>query len=799
MNKVRFLAAGLLTMGAAISAPAFPVSGTDTLLTEGQFADAASHHELTDTTVVRRHQSVGLVLSGGGAKGIAHIGVIKALEDNEIPIDYIAGTSMGAIVGAFYAMGYTPEEMLQLIKSREFSYWSTGQIDPSMVYYFTRRRPTPALFHIPVARKAAADSTNAVPASIINPNPMSFGFMELFSPFNAQCGGDFNKLFVPFRCVASDVEGQHKVVHSKGPLGDAVRSSMSFPIVFQPIRMNGALLYDGGIYDNFPFDVMTADFAPDIMIGVDVSTPTTGPQTSLFDQVDNLVTRQQSYDLPADKGIRVRVDLHRFGLLDFPKAQAIYTIGYNRAIEMMDSIKSRVQARRPALTVNTARGAFRCATPYLRFDSLSVTGASESQNRYIAHMFRPRHDADTFGIDKARQAFYRALSPGRLSELNPQAVYNPSSGLFTLNLRAIPKENFNIGVGGYITSSTSSYLFFSAGYRTLSFSSVSANVNGWIGQSFMGATLNATLNLATRIPSSIGFSAVADRQKFYESDQLFFQDKMPSFIVNRELYGRVDYTLAAGGRGKVAFGLGWGHLADSFYPDNYDVSYKSHRDDTEYNLGQFRVSYTGSTLDNEMFPCAGSSYAFTAMGVTGNMDYKAHKDSPAETGYTEHPRWVQMESVTRNYLDLSRHFSLGLESDVLLSTRKLSANYNATLVNAPAFYPTAAAYNSFNPAMRANSFAAVSAIPIYKYNSNLSARLHLNCFLPVRPIKEAEDGAARWGKWFSTPRFFGEFDVCYTLPFATVSAYVNYASAGSRPWNFGISLGVFILPPKFLR
>ena len=87
---------------------------------------------------VESGQSVGLVLSGGGAKGIAHIGVIKALEEHNIPIDYVAGTSMGAIVGGLYAAGYTPEEMLDLILSPGFSMWSTGQIDPNLTYYFLR-------------------------------------------------------------------------------------------------------------------------------------------------------------------------------------------------------------------------------------------------------------------------------------------------------------------------------------------------------------------------------------------------------------------------------------------------------------------------------------------------------------------------------------------------------------------------------------------------------------------------------------------------------------------------------------
>ena len=98
-----------------------------------------------DSTAYAGRQSVGLVLSGGGAKGIAHIGVIKALEEHDIPIDYVAGTSMGAIIGGLYAAGYTTDEMISLILSPEFVNWSTGRIDPNLTYLFARQEPTPAL------------------------------------------------------------------------------------------------------------------------------------------------------------------------------------------------------------------------------------------------------------------------------------------------------------------------------------------------------------------------------------------------------------------------------------------------------------------------------------------------------------------------------------------------------------------------------------------------------------------------------------------------------------------------------
>lgn len=95
-------------------------------------------------------QKVGLVLSGGGAKGAAHIGVIKALEENDIPIDYITGTSIGSIIGSLYAMGYSPDEMLELMLSEEFSYWQTGTVENEYKYYFKRPDPTPEFGHFSI-------------------------------------------------------------------------------------------------------------------------------------------------------------------------------------------------------------------------------------------------------------------------------------------------------------------------------------------------------------------------------------------------------------------------------------------------------------------------------------------------------------------------------------------------------------------------------------------------------------------------------------------------------------------------
>ena len=766
-----------------------------------EFVANSSDSVMTGKSSSLSRQSVGLVLSGGGAKGIAHIGVIKALEENDIPIDYITGTSMGAIVGGLYACGYTPEEMMELLLSRGFSYWSTGRIDPGMEYYFTRESASPMMLAIPVASKrdSIQQARSAVPASLISPLPMSFAFMELFAPYTAQCGSDFNNLFVPFRCVASDAAAKHKVVLSQGSLGDAIRSSMSFPIVFQPTRFDGMLLYDGGIYDNFPVDVMIKDFAPDIMIGVDVSASAKGPQTSLMDQIDNLVTQANDYSLPDSLGIKMRVDLDRFALLDFPKAKAIYKIGYDRAMEMMDSIKTRVGSRISPLSRSQRRAAFKASTPAVRFDDVKVHGGTDRQNAYIRYLFTGASDRpDTISIDQARSSFYRAISPGRLRDLTPQAQYDPSSGLFSLDMRASVKDNFRLGLGGYITSSASSYLYLTARYSTLSFSSLAVRTGIWIGQSYLGAQVEGRLYLRTPVPSAIEIEGVAYRQSFYDSDVLFFEDKQPTFIADHEYFGRLRWSMAARRPGKIDFGVGVGHIYDSFFSSTSDYGSSSLRDRNKLTLSQAYIRYSSNNLDNINFPTMGHSVDVCAMGVLGKAD-ETHGDQLLPP-WSDNVRWLQLGASTRSYISPSRHFSLGLESDVILSTRKLMQGYDASLVAAPAFMPTPSLRNYYNPAFQANSYAAAGAVPVWKINSNLSARIAAYCFLPLRKILNDGTGRARYSsRWVSDPEFFGEADVCYSFPFGTLTAYCNYASSPARNWNCGISFGLYVLAPKFLR
>lgn len=748
---------------------------------------------------IKSHQSVGLVLSGGGAKGIAHIGVIKALEENNIPIDYIAGTSMGAIVGGLYAAGYSPDEMLALIASEDFANWSTGRIDEKYVYYFAKSAPSPAMLKVSVGKPDSTRTVHEIPSSLISPLPMNFAFMELFSQYTAQCGGDFDKLFVPFRCIAADVHNKRKVVCRNGDLGDAIRASMTFPIAFQPIKIDGVYMYDGGIYDNFPVSTMREDFAPDIILGVNIASSENKEQpTSMFGQLEEMIMNETDYSVPADEGIYMRIKLDEFGLLDFPKGGEIYQRGYSKTIEMMDSIKSRIHTRISPETRDLKRRVFKSKLPYLKFDSVTVSGGNKYENEYIKYLFT-KDKSDTIDIDHARNAYYVALSSGKLKNLHPKAVYNADKGIFDLNMNVAVKDNMQVGFGGYITSSTNSMIYLSGSYRSTSFRSVAADIEGWIGQSYMAASANVKLYFRTRVPSAVNLQAVIYRQKFYESDKLFYEDNMPTFITNNEVFTRLNYSIAAGRSAIASIGVGYGYLQDDFFHSNtVDYSHDG-KDKSTYSLGQFRLNYEYNTLDRSFCPTQGTLVEATAMGLIGSYHFNPY-DNIYSSKENRHLKWLQIRLSSQNYWNVNKRFTIGTEMNIFASTRKLLNNYTATIVAADAFNPTASSYNAFNPAFRANSYVTAGIIPIWKIGSNMQLRTTAHMFLPFRKIKEDTLFLTPYyGKWFSDPEFFGELAFVYNFPFASLKAHCNYMSYPSSNWNVGISFGVFILAPKFLK
>ena len=189
-------------------------------------------------------------------------------------------------------MGYSPEEIADLIKSDDFKRWSTGEVEPKYNYYYQTADKKPFWLNLKINIRQL-DSLNLrkgiLPTNLVPTRQMNFAFVPLFAQADAVSDNDFNKLFIPFRCVASDVYNKKAVVFSKGVLGDAIRASMTFPFMYKPITIDNELLFDGGIYNNFPTDVMKQSFNPDFMIGsVVASNPKKPSENDIVEQIQNM-------------------------------------------------------------------------------------------------------------------------------------------------------------------------------------------------------------------------------------------------------------------------------------------------------------------------------------------------------------------------------------------------------------------------------------------------------------------------------------------------------------------------------
>lgn len=742
-------------------------------------------------------QSVGLVLSGGGAKGIAHVGVIKALEDNEIPIDYVTGTSMGAIVGSLYSCGWSPEKMIKFFTAPDFIYWSTGVINPDNEYYLTQPAPTPRWLKANIALR---DTTNILsqilPSNLVSPLPMNIEFLKIYGPYTLQCKENFNNLFVPFRCVTSDVYHKRKIVLGSGSLGDAVRASMSFPFVFKPIEMDGVLVFDGGIYDNFPVDVMQETFHPDFIIGVSVSGADKKPQPgNAYSQLEDMIIQNNNYNVPPENGIKIQVPVLDFGVLDFAQARTIYDIGYKTGMEMVDSIKRRVHSRISVEEVAARRARFASATPELTFDTVKVTGAKGEQARYLQYLFDGNGNKP-LGMRHMEDAYYRAVTDGTLRNLVPQLEPGPK-GRNTLLLEATLQRPWSLGVGGWITSTTNSMLYIDLGYHSLSFNSLDVNLSGWIGQSYLAGMLGAKFTLRSSVPSFVRIEGVMSRQRFYDSQLLFYENSTPTFITETENFIRGSYEWAIGRRIKGYASIGYGYMSDSYYPTNVTDYAQTSKDKTQYHLGVIRAGVESSLLNDCLYPSAGYEWKAHMTFSYESSRYIPQGNRSLRTPYNGYGR-ATVEGYWKQFFPVYKKISLGVMANAMGTLQRLKQNYTATLIHAAAFAPTPSTQNYFNEAFRSDNYIAAGVIPVWNPIGKLQLRGDFYLYSPIRQLV-ADGPRARYEGWFRKAEFIGEIAAVYNFPFASLSIYGNYLSYPAHNWNIGINFGLLFHAPKLLR
>ena len=745
-------------------------------------------------------QKVGLVLSGGGAKGMTHIGIIRALEENNIPIDYITGTSMGAIIGSLYAMGYSPDDMEALLRSEDFKRWYSGQVEPEYGYYFKQNRPTPEFFNIRFSFKDSLHiKPQILPTSMVNPIQMNLVFVELFARATAACSGDFNRLFVPFRCIASDVYNKKPLIMRRGDLGDAVRASMSFPFVFKPIEVDSVLAYDGGIYNNFPTDIMREDFKPEVIIGsVVAANPGKPKENDLMSQLENMIMQKTDYTLPDSLGIIMTFKYDDVSLLDFDRLQELHDIGYNRTISLMDSIKGRIHRRVSAENVRLRRLVYRSNLPQFRFRDIYIEGANPQQQAYIKKEFHDE-DHEVFTYEDLKRGYFRLLSDNMISEIIPHAVYDSENDLYSLHLKVKMEDNFSVRMGGSVSTTSSNQIYLGLGYQDLNYYSKEITLDGQIGKVYNNAQLMAKIDLPTRIPTSYRLIASLSTFDYYKKDKLFSKNDKPSFNSKDERFVKLMVALPFLANKRAEISIGYGKLQDNYFQSSVINFDKDRSDRSTYNLLGGAIGFYGSTLNARQYATKGYFEKLVAQVFSGKE--KFIPGNPTETSVTtkERQSWLQISYMKYAYHTMSPKFTLGWMAEMLYSSKNFSENYTATMLQAADFSPTPHSKLMYNEAFRANQFLAAGIKPIFVFNDMFQFRSEFYGFVPIFPIKKNALNKAYYGKAFSRFEYIGEISVICQLPFGAISAYVNHYSSPKKEWNVGLTLGWQLFNYRFIE
>ena len=281
---------------------------------------------------------VGLVLSGGGARGIAHVGVIKALHEKNIPIDYVAGTSMGAIVGGLYAIGMSPEDLEWAVKSVDWDK-ALNPGYPRQLKNYRQKQEEKDYFtelEIGISKEGAKSGVG-----LVGDHRVMLELQRLVGNFNVQ---DFDDFPIPFRAVATDLNAGESYVMDHGDLAMAMRASMAVPLVFGPVKHQGRYLVDGGILKNLPVDV-AKDMGADIIIAVNISSPlgqvndSSSVVSVTYQSIDvALIQNTKASEKQAD--IVIKPPLKNIQPNMFDRAKAMINDGYLATFSQSEALSS---------------------------------------------------------------------------------------------------------------------------------------------------------------------------------------------------------------------------------------------------------------------------------------------------------------------------------------------------------------------------------------------------------------------------------------------------------------------------
>lgn len=739
-------------------------------------------------------QTVGLVLSGGGAKGVAHIGVLKALEENHIPIDYIAGTSMGAVVGALYASGYTVGEIEEVFLSEDINNWVSPEYNKKNVYYFKEVDPNASWQNFKM--KYDQKLSFKLPTNLVTPYTMDFDLMKKYAGPCAAAGRNFDSLYIPFRCVASDISENKPVIMRSGDLGEAVRASMTFPFYFKPMMVDNKLLFDGGMYNNFPVNIMEEDFSPDVIIGSKAASNYGPPKVDdVISQIQTMLMEKTDYEIDSARGVLIEPELQRISLMDFSFAREFIDSGYAAAKRMIPHILERVHQSSPNQTPDRKRDEFKSKIPPILIDSFEFNGITDLQkiyvNKQITGSIRKKSRAELYTLEEIKPKYFKLASEVIVDYIFPKLTFDPTDSAYTMNMEIKRENKLSADLGGLISSGATNEIFIQLRYNYWRKNSLSLMGNTYLGRFYNSGQLSGRLDFPGKLPVFMGMKYTYNTWNFFKTATYFFEDENPSYILQTDNFWSFQTGLPLTLNGKTALSLTSGRKKDQYYQSN-QFSRLDTADVTYFDFFSPGMHFQLNSLNRKQYPSAGALLNLSVRYILGKEKNIPGSTSGTRDEYSNYHRWIEARLTYDNYFESIGPFHLGFFGEVCLSSQQLFNNYTSSVLAAPAFQPLPESKTLYLPQFRSYNYASIGLKNIIQLSKNLDLRLEGYAFQPFSQISNKDDNTPEFGKIFSNRYYMASSAFVYHLPFGPASMGVNWYDGNEQPFYFNINIGYFI-------
>ncbi|MDQ2773039.1 MAG: patatin-like phospholipase family protein [Bacteroidota bacterium] len=745
-------------------------------------------------------QRVGLVLSGGGAKGLAHVGVLKQLEKNHIPIDYIVGTSMGAVVGGMYAAGYSPAEIEQIVLSPEFQNWTSGKALESKTFNFLTSEPSPSALRLGIAIDSAFQMR--ISTNLVNDLNLNLALTRLLAPASAACHYDFNQLFVPFRCMASEVFTRQEVEQKSGSLSDAIRNSMSFPLAFRPIRnIDGKYYYDGAVYDNFPTSNMKKTFAPDIIIGVNVGDVAMKKYPKNDDEllastVAFLGTSVADTLSVGKNGIYIQPDLDGMGVGDFELVKRFIAEGDTAAMLSMDKIKARIGRRVDSTDLQKRRLAFQALAPTPRFIDVQVHGLRPEQNKYAASFFRKV--GREYSLDDIEEGYYRLASDDYFKNIYPRIRYDAARKGYIFSVDAQRNNNVSAEAGFVLSNRPIDNLFVGVEYRYLRSLLYTASADVSLGRFYNGAHGSFRINVPAKYAYFFEPEITYNQWDYQKTGGVLGRDVLNTQVRQQDTKLGAQFGISPTYRSRLLLDVA-SFVTKDQYTNSKEIKTADVLDATVFAGATAALRWSRNTLNRKQYAFSGHRYVYTLRGVTGSATYTPGSTAVQEAS-SRHHEWLQFRATVERYFPMKKERQAwGYFGELMASGQGTFSNYRSSQTTAPVFAPLPDSRTLFLDTYRSARYGAVGLRYTQPFLTKLDWRTEVYVHVNAMPLTQGDQQTALRHSGLDRPRITASTGLIFQTPVGPLALHARFYDDPAERFGIYGHLGYLLYRSRALE